>query len=166
MELEPVFVALGSNLGDRENHIRRGLVELAELADSTHFMASSIYETDPMGPQNQPDYLNAVCRFDYAGTPFSLLTELQAIERAHGRARVSERWTARALDLDILLFGNRVVAEAELQIPHVGIAHRSFVLWPLAEIAPELHIPGVGKVSDLSGSCPRFGIKLYDSATT
>ena len=123
--------------------------------------ASSVYETDPMGPQGPPDYLNAVCRFTYADTAQVLLAQLQAIEALHGRVRCTERWTARPLDLDILLFGDDVIDEPDLQVPHIGIANRSFVLWPLRELDPYVQIPDLGAVSDLCQHCEHFGIKQH-----
>lgn len=117
-----------------------------------------------MGPQNQPDYLNAVCRFEYAHKHRQLLQELQFIERGHGRIESRKRWTARPLDLDILLFGNQIIDEPDLQIPHVGICDRSFVLWPLYELEPELDVPGRGPVEEMRQSCQQFGIKGYKQA--
>ena len=99
------FVAMGSNLGDREAHVRQACADIEALAGCSNLRCSSVYETDPMGPQNQPDYLNAVCGFDCEGSAEQLLRQLQAIERAHGRVEPKERWTARPLDLDIVIFG-------------------------------------------------------------
>ena len=162
--LTTVFVALGSNLGNREQHLSKACADISALQAVHDVMCSSVYETDPMGPQNQPDYLNAVCRFKYAGTAMQLLDELQFIEQEHGRAKSNERWTARPLDLDILLFGTEQIDEPRLQIPHIGIRERSFVLWPLLELEPELHIPGLGLAKDLSLHCQQFGIKTYVGA--
>ena len=162
--LATVFVALGSNLGDREQHLSQACEDIASLREVSQLVSSSVYETDPMGPQNQPDYLNAVCRFQYGDSPLCLLDELQAIERQHGRAQSTERWTARPLDLDIVLFGAKQIDKPRLQVPHVGISERSFVLWPLLELEPELHIPGLGMAKDLVGHCQQFGIKAYERA--
>jgi len=158
-----VFVALGSNLGDRQQHLESAVTEIGKLNTVARLSVSSTYETDPMGPQNQPDYLNAVCVFDYTGTPRVLLTQLQAIESSHGRVKSTERWIARPLDLDILLFGDEQVKEPDLQIPHSGIADRSFVLWPLRELDSALEIPGLGLVGDLCQNCEQFGIRRFDS---
>lgn len=153
-----VYVALGSNLGEREAHIAKAQQQIAALEGVGCVRASSIYETEPMGPQNQPDYLNAVCCFEYLGLPRHLLSDLQGLEAKHGRIQAVERWTARPLDLDILLFGNQLVNYPELIIPHIGIAERSFVLWPLQELNPDLVIPGKGPVADLIARCPPLGI--------
>ncbi|MFT5893409.1 MAG: 2-amino-4-hydroxy-6-hydroxymethyldihydropteridine diphosphokinase [bacterium] len=162
--LTTVYVALGSNLGDRERHLSKACEDISELQASHDLVCSSAYETDPMGPQDQPDYLNAVCRFTYADTALHLLEELQSIERGHGRIKNTERWTARPLDLDILLFGSKVIDEPHLQIPHIGIGERSFVLWPLIELQPELEIPGLGSAKGLKAHCQQFGIKAYEPA--
>lgn len=159
-----VYVALGSNLGDREAHIRQACTDIKMLAACSNMRCSSVYETDPMGPQNQPDYLNAVCEFDYASTARHLLPLLQGIEQAHGRVQTVERWSARALDLDIVLFGDQQLRTLELTIPHVGIAERSFVLWPLAELDSALHIPGHGPVDALLADCEGFGIRIFNAA--
>ena len=156
-----VYVALGSNLGDRLEHLSTALMQIDSLPAVSARQVSSVYETDPMGPQDQPDYLNAVCRFAYADTAQVLLARLQGIEALHGRVRSTERWTARPLDLDILLFGNTIIDEPDLQVPHVGIADRSFVLWPLLELDPGVQIPGLGAVSDLCKHCEHFGIKRH-----
>jgi 2-amino-4-hydroxy-6-hydroxymethyldihydropteridine diphosphokinase len=157
-----VYVALGSNLGDREGHLVQACEDIASLSGASQVVCSSVYETDPMGPQNQPDYLNAVCRFHYSHSPLHLLDALQAIEHQHGRVQSTERWTARPLDLDIVLFGCERIDEPRLRVPHVGVAERSFVLWPLLELAPEIHIPGLGLAKDLARHCQQFGIKAYE----
>ncbi|MFT6640574.1 MAG: 2-amino-4-hydroxy-6-hydroxymethyldihydropteridine diphosphokinase, partial [Flavobacteriaceae bacterium] len=90
-----VYVALGSNLGDRERHIAKACEDISTMQACSNLVCSSVYETDPMGPQNQPDYLNAVCRFSYSDAPLYLMEELQGIERQHGRIQSNERWTAR-----------------------------------------------------------------------
>ncbi|MFK8076152.1 MAG: 2-amino-4-hydroxy-6-hydroxymethyldihydropteridine diphosphokinase [Granulosicoccus sp.] len=156
-----VFVALGSNLGERQRHISQACVEISALPDVRELRCSSVFETDPMGPQNQPDYLNAVCQFYYGESPRMLLNELQSIEKAHGRVKKKSRWTARPLDLDILLFGDEQIDEPDLQIPHIGIAERSFVIWPLLELQPGLSIPGLGPAVEFKKQCQAFGIQKY-----
>jgi 2-amino-4-hydroxy-6-hydroxymethyldihydropteridine diphosphokinase len=105
-----------------------------------------------MGPQDQPDYVNAVVRLSTALSPEALLDGLQDIERRHGRQRV-RHWGPRTLDLDILLYGKQQIVGPRLRIPHPGIATRDFVLYPLAEIDSELEIPGLGGVSELLSRC-------------
>lgn len=174
-----VYVALGSNLGNRQQHLRDALVALHVLADKEpsnsgltvstalasqrdRVRCSPWYETDPMGPQDQPPYINAVCTFSTRLMPLNLLAELQRIENDHGRQRTATRWTARPLDLDVLLYGEQSINTPVLTVPHPGIAERSFVLWPLADLSPELVVPGVGTVAELLPRCRQFGIRRLD----
>ena len=156
-----VYVALGSNLGQREEHIRSALDDVAALPGVSALQGSSLYETEPMGPQDQPSYLNAACGFDYRGSARLLMEQLQGIERQHGRQVGGQRWGARPLDLDILLFGDQRIEEPGLKIPHIGLPERSFVLWPLMELNPALMVPGMGAIQDLQKQCQQFGIKRY-----
>ncbi len=158
-----IWVALGSNLGDRESHLLQGFQNIVDLPSCSNLVRSSIYETSPMGPSEQPDYLNAVCAFDSHLEPLALLSELKRIERQHGRIQATQRWSARPLDLDILLYAEQLINVPELTIPHVGIAHRSFVLWPMAELDDQLQIPSLGAVAELMKHCERYGIKRYSS---
>ena len=149
-----VFVGLGSNLDDPRAQVAAGVRELARLPCTDLEACSSLYRSEPMGPQDQPDYVNAVARLRTELSPQVLLDELQAIERRHGRQRV-RHWGPRTLDLDILLYGRRRITGARLRVPHPGIATRSFVLYPLAEIDEGLEIPGLGRVTELLSACPR-----------
>ena len=152
---------MGSNLGDREEHLRQAIIDLEAIAGCNGVVMASVYETAPMGPQDQPDYLNSVCVFECTLKPQALLREMKRIEAEHGRTQLSRRWGARSLDLDILLFGRQQIDTENLIIPHVGIAERSFVLWPLAELDPELQIPGLENLSILKERCEKYGIKRY-----
>lgn len=144
------WIALGSNLGQPLQHLRDALGQLSLLPDSVLAGVSSFYRSAPVGPQDQPCYLNAVARLDTALPPEELLRRLQAIERAHGRDRDNEeRWGARPLDLDILLYGRRQCRGRYLTIPHPRLTERAFVLRPLHEMAPDLDIPGHGAVKRL-----------------
>jgi 2-amino-4-hydroxy-6-hydroxymethyldihydropteridine diphosphokinase len=135
------YVGLGSNLGDREGLVR----EAAALIGCTRL--STIVETEPWGYENQPRFLNAVAEVETGLEPLPFLTHLLDIERRLGRERVGPRWGPRTIDLDLLLFGDRVVDEADLVVPHPRLLERLFVLEPLAELAPELEIPGNGTVA-------------------
>lgn len=152
---------MGSNLGQREEHIRLAFDEIAALPGVSSLQGSSVYETNPMGPPDQPNYLNAACGFDYRGAARLLLEELQGIERQHGRQAGGLRWGARPLDLDILLYGDQRIEAPELTIPHIGLAERAFVLWPLMELDPALRVPGLGAIADLQYQCQQFGIKRH-----
>lgn len=107
-----------------------------------------------MGPADQPDYINAVAELSTELSPHALLDALQAIEQQHGRTRQGQRWGPRTLDLDILLYSDQQINDVRLQVPHPGIAMRSFVLYPLAEILPGCDIPGMGSLQALLKNCP------------
>jgi 2-amino-4-hydroxy-6-hydroxymethyldihydropteridine diphosphokinase len=129
--------------------VETALGELAALPSTRLVTASSRYRTPPMGPPDQPDYVNAVAELETALAPLALLDELQRIESAHLRQRGAERWGPRTLDLDLLLYGDARLDLPRLTVPHPGIADRAFVLVPLAEIAPDLSIPGLGPLRRL-----------------
>ena len=137
------FVGLGSNLGDREAQIRMALDELAKLPGTRVSRASSLYDSEPAGEVEQPNFLNAVAQIDTELTARQLLWNLLLIERRLGRVR-SARWGPRSIDLDLLMFGELVVDEPDLQVPHPELDRRSFVLVPLVEIDPLLVHPVTG----------------------
>ena len=143
------WIGLGANLDNPQDQVCTALARLAAVPVSRLIAASSLYASPPMGPPDQPDYINAVARLRTALAPHELLTALQDLEAAAGRVRTGQRWGPRSLDLDLLLWGQRVVADDRLILPHPGIAERAFVLLPMAELAPDLVIPGVGRVEDL-----------------
>ncbi|MGD8547744.1 MAG: 2-amino-4-hydroxy-6-hydroxymethyldihydropteridine diphosphokinase [Thiohalophilus sp.] len=144
------YIALGSNLDDPQAQVRQAMTELQELANSRLITVSSLYRSSPMGPAEQPDYINAVAAIDTELSPHALLDALQDIEQAHGRVRKGERWGPRTLDLDVLLYGEQVIDDQRLIIPHPGIAERAFVLYPLYEITGEdFNIPGHGPLQAL-----------------
>lgn len=143
------WIGLGANLDNPQSQVRTALARLAALPVSRLAAASSLYASPPMGPPEQPDFINAVARLRTALAPHELLAALQDLEATAGRVRTGQRWGPRPLDLDLLLWGQRVVADDRLILPHPGIAERAFVLLPMAELAPDLAIPGVGRVEDL-----------------
>src|SRR5882724_2570886 len=138
------YIALGSNLGDRERHLDAGLAALRALPGVRDVVVSRIYETDPVGAGEQRPYLNAVARVRTRLAPRVLLDRLFAIERSEGRERSGERNAPRTLDLDLLLYGESEIAEPGLVVPHPRIAERPFVLEPLCDLAPDLVVPGAG----------------------
>jgi 2-amino-4-hydroxy-6-hydroxymethyldihydropteridine diphosphokinase len=153
------YIGLGSNLADPAAQVRQAMADLAGLPETELLARSALYRTAPVGPANQPDYVNAVVRLETRLSPRGLLEALQAIERAHGRQRDGSRWGPRTLDLDILLYGDECLAEPGLQIPHPEMGNRAFVLVPLADVAPRgLRVPGVGPLADLIERCPREGV--------
>lgn len=144
-----VFLGLGSNLGNREKNIKEARKRLQESGIARETKVSSIYETEPEGVKEQPFFLNGILEVETSLSPRNLLDALQALERQLGRKK-GQKWGARIIDLDILLYGNLVMKEKDLEIPHPLLAERSFVLTPLAEIAPEIVHPILKKtISDL-----------------
>jgi len=143
------YVALGSNLGDSRQHLLDAIKALAALPHTEVTARSRIYRTPPWGVTDQPDFLNAVVALETALEPHDLLGALLAIERAAGRQRNGERWGPRTLDLDLLHVADRTVNDERLTLPHPHIADRAFVLLPLYDVAPDLEIPGQGRVADL-----------------
>jgi len=146
------YIGLGSNLENPQQQVRRALDELIAIPETILHAASSLYRSRAIGPEGQPDYINAVARIETLLYPLGLLDALQAIEHAHGRVR-KEHWGARTLDLDLLLYGDQQIRHERLTVPHPEMHRRAFVLAPLNEIAPELTVPGRGSVSSLSETC-------------
>lgn len=136
-----VYIALGSNLASPLEQVNAAVKAIGEIPESQIVAVSSFYRTPPLGPQDQPDYLNAAVALDTTLEPEALLDNTQRIELQQGRVRKAERWGPRTLDLDIMLFGDRVICSARLTVPHYDMKNRGFMLWPLFEIAPELHFP-------------------------
>ena len=131
------YIGLGANLGQPLAQVEAAAQELATLPGCQLLALSPRYASAPMGPQDQPDYVNAVAALATSLSPLALLDALQAIEQAHGRQRLV-RWGARTLDLDLLLYGEQLINEPRLTVPHPGMLERSFVLVPLLDVAPTL----------------------------
>jgi len=159
-KLNKVYLGLGSNLCDPAKQIYAAYDLISQVVDTCIIAKSGLYTSPPMGPPDQPDYVNAVVAITTNLSPHRLMKKLQAIEDQQGRTRDGIRWGSRIVDLDILLYGEQEIATADLTIPHAGLSERAFVLYPLQEIAPELNIPGKGKLSALVKQCPRENLKL------
>lgn len=153
----PAYVGIGSNLGDSRARVEAAFDALGALRDTRLEARSRLYRTRPFGPVQQDDFINAVAGVLTTLPPLELLAALRGIEAAAGRVR-AERWGPRTLDLDLLVYGEQRIAEAELSVPHPGIAERGFVLAPLHDIAPTLDVPGVGRVEDLLRRLPDDGV--------
>ncbi len=150
----PVFIGLGSNLGQSKDVLCSALLTLNALSNCQTVRCSHLYRSKPMGPQDQPDYLNAVAELKTGMSPVKLLNELQTIEAEHGRVRNALRWGPRTLDLDILLYSDLQIQCERLTIPHIGIAQRNFVLYPLQElVGPKFVIPGLGVLANCLENC-------------
>ncbi|MFC6632820.1 2-amino-4-hydroxy-6-hydroxymethyldihydropteridine diphosphokinase [Microbulbifer taiwanensis] len=148
------YIGLGSNLAEPLKQLRCALDAIAEIPGTRLLRCSSFYRSAPVGPDGQPDYVNAVAELETALPPLQLLDRLQAIENAQGRER-TVRWGARTLDLDILLFGRQQLDEPRLQIPHPHMGSRNFVLLPLAELEPQLQLPSGESIQALLQQCPQ-----------
>ena len=157
--MERVYIGLGSNLATPLEQLRSALAALAALPQTQLVAQSSFYASDPLGPADQPRYVNAVAALDTELSPLALLDALQTIELEQGRTRKAERWGPRTLDLDILLFGERQLDEPRLTVPHYHMHARAFVLYPLAEIAPDLQLPDGRALTELLDACPFVGLE-------
>lgn len=155
--IERVYVGLGSNLADPAEQLREAIKAMGLLPQSSLSGVSSFYVSDSLLP-GQPRYTNAVAALDTSLPPLALLDALQGIENDQGRERL-ERWGPRTLDLDILLFGDRLIDEPRLKVPHYHIQERAFVLYPLAELTPGITLADGRALNDLLARCPFEGLE-------
>ncbi|QOR40470.1 2-amino-4-hydroxy-6-hydroxymethyldihydropteridine diphosphokinase [Billgrantia diversa] len=151
-----VYVGLGSNLDDPVAQVRRALDELGTLPLSERIATSRLYASRPVGPQDQPNFINAVAHLRTRLSPLALLDQLQALEQRHHRIR-QRHWGPRTLDLDLLLYGNETLKLVRLQVPHREMTSRAFVLLPLAELAPRLQLPDGRHIAELTGTLATAG---------
>jgi 2-amino-4-hydroxy-6-hydroxymethyldihydropteridine diphosphokinase len=151
--LTRAFAGIGSNVGDRLSFLRAAVAELGD--EVVH--CSPVYETDPVGPE-QPDFLNAVVELETSREPRELLGWFKRIESIVGRTP-GERWGPREIDIDLLTYGGTRIDEHDLRVPHVALIQRAFVLVPLADLAPDLDVPGAGRVSELLERLDRSGVR-------
>ncbi len=155
--MERVYIGLGSNLADPAEQLRDALKALTRLSQTQLSATSSFYVSDSILP-GQPRYTNAVAALDTTLSPLALLDALQSIETGQGRERL-ERWGPRTLDLDILLFGDRLINEPRLKVPHDQMQARAFVLYPLAELAPGITLADGRTLDQLLADCPFEGLE-------
>ncbi|PCH85007.1 MAG: 2-amino-4-hydroxy-6-hydroxymethyldihydropteridine diphosphokinase [Piscirickettsiaceae bacterium] len=146
---EGIYIGLGSNLDQPIQQILTAINHLRQSRELRIEAVSGLYRTPPMGPKNQADYINAVVKLSTDLSPQQLLTFLQTKENEQARTRNSGHWGPRTLDLDLLIYGDQLINTLQLTVPHIGIANRAFVLYPLQDISTHLHIPTLGLVSDL-----------------
>jgi 2-amino-4-hydroxy-6-hydroxymethyldihydropteridine diphosphokinase len=155
----PAYVAIGGNLDSPRDRVVDALERMSQLRATRLILRSRLYLSRPLGPQDQPHFVNAAAGLLTQLNPEDLLTELFAIERAMGRER-RERWGPRVIDLDLLWMVDSAVASPGLTLPHPGVSMRNFVLYPLADIAPTLNIPGLGPVLELKSRVDDEGISV------
>jgi 2-amino-4-hydroxy-6-hydroxymethyldihydropteridine diphosphokinase len=146
------FIGLGANLGDSRATLASAIRELASLPDTSLTGLSSLYRSAPVDADG-PDFLNAVVELRTTIEPLELLDQMHQIEKRHGRQRPYQN-APRSLDLDLLLYGDLQLNDARLQLPHPRMHQRAFVMVPLAELEPELHLPGLGELRVLLAHCP------------
>jgi len=156
-----VYLAIGSNLASPLEQVNAALAALADIPESQLVAVSDFYRTPPLGPQDQPDYLNAAVELETALAPEALLDHTQRIELQQGRERKAHRWGPRTLDLDIMLFGEMQIETPRLTVPHYDMKNRAFMLLPLAQIAPDLRFPDGDKLSDLLANLDPSGISRW-----
>lgn len=154
----PAYVALGSNLADPRRQLESAFAALSTIAGTRLVARSGLWRSRPMGPQDQPEFVNAAAGLVTSLAPRELLDALQAIERRMGKTEPAVRWGPRLIDLDLLLVGDLEIDEPGLQLPHPGLPRRNFVLYPLAEIAPDLWVPGHGRLRFLLQRIPGDGV--------
>ncbi|MGB9429441.1 MAG: 2-amino-4-hydroxy-6-hydroxymethyldihydropteridine diphosphokinase [Gammaproteobacteria bacterium] len=159
------YIGLGSNLDEPAAQLRRAFMELDRLPQTRVLARSHLYKSKPLGPQDQPDFCNAVAVIETQLEPLTLLRGLRDLEERHGRRRESEtHWGPRTLDLDMLIYGELSMHTPQLTLPHPGVHQRSFALYPLAEVAPALVIPGHGPVQGLRDRCHSPSIEKYEDS--
>lgn len=163
--MQRCFIALGSNQAEPTLQVEQAFRELQRLPQSRLLARSSLYRSAPLGPQDQPAFINAVAMLDTLLEPEALLDELQGIEQRAGRVRKAERWGPRILDLDLLLYANRMIDTPRLQVPHYHMHARSFVLYPLAELAADLTLPDGTPLHALLETCSPTGLERLTGAT-
>ncbi|RZU98967.1 2-amino-4-hydroxy-6-hydroxymethyldihydropteridine diphosphokinase [Spiribacter vilamensis] len=156
------FIGIGSNLDDPAAQVRRAVTALDTLAGCRCVAVSRRYRNPPMGPADQPDYVNAVAALDTTRAAHDLLAGLQALEAAAGRERNGRRWGPRPLDLDLLLYDDAQIDTEDLTVPHPGVTVRAFVIVPLAEIDPDRRVPGAGRAGDLAAAVDDSGLRVEE----
>jgi 2-amino-4-hydroxy-6-hydroxymethyldihydropteridine diphosphokinase len=156
------YIGLGSNLANPVSQVRSGFAALSRITQSHVDACSSLYRTAPIGRQDQPDFINAVCHLCTLLSPTVLMQTLLAIEQKQGRVREREHGEPRILDLDLLLYGDETIQTADLTVPHPRLHERAFVLYPLFELEPALVVPGKGTVRELLEQCSGQPVQKLD----
>ena len=157
---QPAYVGLGSNLQDPRAQVVNAFEKLGAIARTRTIIVSPFYVSKPLGPVAQPDFVNAVAGLLTQLSPEELLAQLRVLEQALGRPSRHEKWGPRIIDLDLLIYGHECRDGPELTLPHPGIQERNFVLYPLAVIAPDLDVPGLGRVALLKQRVAATGLRV------
>ncbi len=160
--MEQIYIGIGSNLDNPLHQVKTAIKSISGVANTAIQKTSSFYRSSPLGPANQPDFINVVIMLDTTLPPLQLLHCLQQIEQAQGRVRKVMRWGPRIIDLDILLYGQRVITDDKLTIPHYGLKDRPFFIYPLAEIQPDLVLPNGENMVELQQRCHRGDLTLIE----
>lgn len=155
----PAYVGIGSNLVEPLARVRSAFAALAHLEHTRLVRTSDIYRTAPVGPVDQPHFYNAAAGLLTQLEPLVLLRSLKQLELELGREASAVRWGPREIDFDVLAYDHLVLQGADLTLPHPGLLQRAFALVPLADVAPDLRIPGSGRVADLAAQCDRSGLE-------
>jgi 2-amino-4-hydroxy-6-hydroxymethyldihydropteridine diphosphokinase len=155
----PAYVALGSNLSDPVRQVQTAFSALASLPETRLIARSGLWRSRPLGPQDQPEFINAAAGLLTMAEPRALLESLQEVERLLGKTEPAVRWGPRVIDLDLLAVGGLEISEPALKLPHPGLHQRNFVLYPLSEIAAELWVPGLARVCRLRERISPAGIE-------
>ena len=159
-----VYIGLGSNLEDPVAQVLEAVEELEMIPDSILVSRSSLYRGKPMGPADQPDYVNAVVAMDTLLSPANFLQELIRIEDLQGRTRDGEKWGPRIIDLDLLMYGKQKINKPDLTVPHPGMHERDFVIIPLSELAGDVNVPGQGRLTALINKCENHSLRKLVTA--
>lgn len=152
------YIGIGSNQALPIEQAKQAITALNDIKDTKLVICSSLYRSAPMGPQDQPDYINAIAKIETTLSALELLDALQAIEQEQGRERKENRWGPRTLDLDIILYADKMIDNDRLTIPHYGMKEREFVLYPLFEIAPTLQMPDGISLIEILKHCDKNGL--------
>lgn len=153
MAASDAFVGLGSNMADPSAQLAGAVARLAALPKTELVAQSPFYSSKPVGPQDQPDFVNGAVWLRTELTPLELLDQLQATEQAHGRERI-QHWGPRTLDLDLLLYGDETITSERLTVPHAELTNRDFVIQPLLDLDPQRHLPDGRRLASLRQQCP------------
>ena len=159
-----VYIGLGSNLEDPVAQVLEAVEELEMIPDSILVSRSSLYRGKPMGPADQPDYVNAVVAMDTLLSAENFLQELIRIEDLQGRARGGEKWGPRIIDLDLLMYGKQKINTPDLIVPHPGMHERDFVIIPLSELVGDVNVPGQGRLTALINKCENHSLRKLVTA--